>query len=147
MKEKFYSIKLISLHGRGYIMPAKKGYVLSENHCDECMKFPSPKEAFEFIKKNRVEKNGFKAFVRNSDEIESELAKSKASHGLMRGEYKIVNEKGENAHYSKKHERYFFHEKEEGCAAWYDKPSVKEFVQKIQGYFPNMKIKARKLKS
>ena len=46
MKEKFYSIKLIGLQKRA-IMPAKKVmYYPKKTIADECMKFPSPKEAF-----------------------------------------------------------------------------------------------------
>lgn len=149
MEEKFYSIKLISISKgiRGYVYQSKtKGINLSEVFADYCLKFPTIQEAREFVKKNKLEKNGFMSIIRDGNDIEFEMEILRQKSGLNKGSFKIVNELGQNAFWNSKRQQYYFMEKEDGCASWYDKSSVREYVTKLQSYFPDMTIRAKKLR-
>lgn len=150
MEETYYCIKLISISQskRGYVFQSKtKGINLAENFADYCLKFPTVKEAKNFIKDNKLEKNGFSSFIRSNSEIDVENERLKLKSGINRGCFKIINELGLNAFYDTKKQQYYFSKEEDGCASWHDKSSVRDYVTKMKSYFPDMVITARKLRT
>ncbi len=107
----FYVIKLIARGGnRGYIGVFPDGIKICIGGYDSNVKqFSTFEEARAFIKVNRLEKKGVKAYIRSNqdliDEKESGIRPIRPEEGEM---YYVENEHGAKIHFDPAKNEYFF---------------------------------------
>lgn len=142
--DKFYVIKLIQPdRKRGYVIDSPKGILISTSglHPD-VTQFPTYSDAYHFIRENKLERKGVKAYIRdNNDLIEEEKSSITPATSNM---FYLENDKGEKAFYDAKHEGYYFQNRDAGYCFWDDEEQLKLFLQDMQ--FPN-NVKIKRLES
>ncbi len=133
--DKFYVIKLINRDGgRGYVIDTPDGIMISGVFHITTTQFPTAKEAEDFIRTRKLERQGTKAYVRSNDDIV--LINSVVDQGLSKLEeaYCVENESGEKVFYDAKLGHYFFDKKDVGYCCWYTEEQAQNFINRFFFY-------------
>ncbi len=134
--EVFYSIKLINNNTgkRGFVMDSKDGIMISENvfHAN-CKQFKTYQDAQQFMRQNKLEKNGVIAYIIDNNDI----MKQGNANGFTRLEkgqelWTIISNEGLHIFYDSKEEGYFFDTPQVGFCIWENENQVNEAIGALE---------------
>lgn len=132
----FYCIKLIRSNGeRGWLIDGPEGIRIALEVHSDITQFETEKQATEFIKEKRLERNGIKAYVRTNQELIAEEQKLGTEYisAIEEPVYYCENHKGEKLFYDSKEEVYFFKEMGEfGHPIWNSEEAMRTFISEMK---------------
>lgn len=136
----FYCIKLIrnSDGVRGWLIARPSGIEIAVGGVtSDITQFATEQEALKFIKDNKIERGGAKAYVRTNQELmEESIASGEKGISTVSKDkpiYHLENQKGEKLFYDSKMEAYYFKQMGDlGFPIWNDEESMRIFVKEYK---------------
>ena len=131
--DKFYVIKLFNSRSgsRGYLAETPKGIVISDVLYTNTKQFVSEKEARQYIKENKLERQGVSAHVRSNEDL---IADGHIGTPLDKNKelWTAMDLSGAYVFFDAGKTEYYFERRDVGYCIWYDEKSVNEFIEKMQ---------------
>lgn len=125
----FYVIKVINKDSsRGYIMETPKGIELTyEGELLGIRQFLTYQDAQQFIRDNKIERHGAKAYIRDNNDLMKDNIKGVSSP--KQDIWAIIDSDGKYLFFDTKKEEYYFDKREVGQCCWYSEKQCLDFIK------------------
>ncbi len=135
--DKFWVIKIINSRTsqKGYVMDTPKGILISiDNLNANITQFTSPRLALDFIKKNKLDRNGCYTYLKSNEELMREESSSLIAAKQGDEIYYIVQKGNENKKlfFSSSDDGYYFDERDNGYCCWTNLSNIEKFISAME---------------
>jgi hypothetical protein len=132
--DRFYVIRVVNTKNsqRGFVMEVNGEIkIVLDALTPQVSQFSTPRQAMDFIKKHKIEKNGVECLIVNNEELMREMPK-----GILaaKGEqvFYIESQDGKRRiFFDTQTKEYRFDTKDTGFCCWFDRESAQAFVDDI----------------
>lgn len=123
----FFVIKLIKPNGeRGYLVESPNGILISVGAVTSDIKqFSTSNEAEQYIRKNKLERQGVRALIRTNQDIIKDAGTKVLEHDV----FYLENERGEKLFYDSGQQGYYFDNRDAGYCCWKTRDDLLKFCE------------------
>ncbi len=129
--DKFYVIKLINNRSgiRGFVSVIDNQIVVTEQMTGKAIQFSSFKEAKDYIRTNKLERNGISCLVYSSEELID--TKQDGLKPLKEEVFYVRDIHGGNVFFNNQTSDYYIDSKEVGFCCWKTREDAENFIKAI----------------
>jgi hypothetical protein len=150
--EKFWVIQVIPKNGpRGYIIDKPGTLIMATGICADTKRFYDFGEAERFIKNNRLNNKGNRAYARDSDELMNMKEAGLKTIDQIENETGaelvfIENEVGQRLCHNSRTGQYYFSNVKVGYCVWHNHAAIEKMAENL-GKDMNMVLSVKKVKN